>query len=126
MMRKIGYLPQPEFEGIKFPVGAERRWSMTVMICGGRIDLPTMEYEGEGTDFRVAVQVASFQKEVEVHGEQIRCLEREIQASKRKVVEQQRRILHLESQVQPRRRTRVTAHKSVSLPWEQQRFVVEI
>ncbi|KAG8061112.1 hypothetical protein GUJ93_ZPchr0003g16642 [Zizania palustris] len=26
MMRKIGYLLQPEFEGLEFAVGADRRW----------------------------------------------------------------------------------------------------
>ncbi|KAG8044471.1 hypothetical protein GUJ93_ZPchr0128g33461 [Zizania palustris] len=64
MMRKIGYLLQPEFEGIEFVVGADHscKW----------------------------------------------------------------RILHLQSQVHPRKRTRVTARKSVPLLKEQQRFVVEI
>ncbi|KAG8083647.1 hypothetical protein GUJ93_ZPchr0016g2622 [Zizania palustris] len=60
MMRKIGYLLQSEFEGLEFAVGAYRRWRVTVLIPGGRTDLPILEYGGEGADFRVAVQVASF------------------------------------------------------------------
>ncbi|KAG8047332.1 hypothetical protein GUJ93_ZPchr0008g12207 [Zizania palustris] len=73
MMQKIGYLSQPEFEGIKFSVGAERHWR---------------EHESR--------------KEVEAQGEKLRRLERELQASKRQVVEQQWRILHLESQEETR------------------------
>ncbi|KAL5214080.1 hypothetical protein ABZP36_003232 [Zizania latifolia] len=60
MIRKISYNSQPEFEGSEFLKGKEHRWRVAVMIPGGRTDLPTMEYKGEGVDFRVAVQVASF------------------------------------------------------------------
>ncbi|KAL5212647.1 hypothetical protein ABZP36_023494 [Zizania latifolia] len=48
------------------------------------------------------------------------------QDGKKKVLEQQWRILYLESQVQPKRKTWVTVHKSVPLPCEQQRIVLEV
>ncbi|KAG8095931.1 hypothetical protein GUJ93_ZPchr0013g35394 [Zizania palustris] len=156
MMRKICYLLQPEFEGLEFAVGTDRRWRVTVLIPGGRTDLPTLEYGGKAPIFMLqcslfynteheedttivhmacmmksmddmyTLQGRESRKEIEAQGEKLQRLERELQARQRQVAEQQRRILHLQSQVHPRRRTRVTARMSVPLPQEKQRFAVEI
>ncbi|KAG8083648.1 hypothetical protein GUJ93_ZPchr0016g2571 [Zizania palustris] len=80
----------------------------------------------ESMDDMYTLQGRESRKEIEAQGEKLRRLERGLEASQRQVAEQQRRILHLQSQVQPRRRTRVTARMSVLLPPEQQRFAVEI
>ncbi|KAG8083373.1 hypothetical protein GUJ93_ZPchr0015g6679 [Zizania palustris] len=50
----------------------------------------------ESMDDMYTLQECENRKEVEAQGEQLQRLERELQASKRKVAEQQWRILHLE------------------------------
>ncbi|KAG8083407.1 hypothetical protein GUJ93_ZPchr0015g6692 [Zizania palustris] len=96
MMRKIGYLSQPEFEGIEFPEGesftifhnTEHEEDTTIVHMAQMMELMDDMYTLKEHESR---------KEVEAQGEKLRRLERELQDSKRKVAEHQRRILHLES-----------------------------
>ncbi|KAG8083458.1 hypothetical protein GUJ93_ZPchr0015g6867 [Zizania palustris] len=87
MMRKIGYLLQPEFEGLEFAEGecfflfynTEHEEDTTIVHMARMMESMDDMYTLQGRESR---------KEIEAQGEKLRCLERELEASQRQ--EQQR------------------------------------